>query len=577
MPRQTLEYYHQLFAQRGIDPSQYSGANGQFLPLLPNLLGRPLAHDEMDYNLELLDEVVRNYRVMNSNGGTTTLGAGDVNKYLKFANVNGEYVWIMDPGSGGSGSIDFIVDSNNTTTVASASTVDLVSGANITITLSETPAGTAQYTIESTGGGGSGDKGDKGDPGAAGDKGETGTTGDKGDKGAAGDKGDKGEASTVPGPQGDKGDVGAKGDAGTSGTSGAKGEPGALGGAVAYSEIHDAFVTPSTLNLTTSFTGWNTGGFGETNNVTHTSGSGPDPDQFEIIETGVYQFVGSFAIQSSVNNSEITAAIFINGVEDTDTTTTRSFGSNNTSGSFTITDLLDLTAGDVVDIRFKSDQALTMTIINISANIVKNSGIGDKGEPGSGSNIETLDEGVSLTTGTTSYNFVGSGVTATKDPVTDAITVTIPDSTITHQSSVLSVESGFSIAPTTTWSSGFDIKIDDSVLFNNIPANGTPGAYSGFVANAGGWYLFEFSISSSGANAPDVYAQVDVNGALYRYHQLFDPNGTSHTMSTAYHEYLELVGGDIITFKIVNDDNTNQAPIEMVSFQLSQLKYPFGA
>ena len=989
MPRQTLEYYHQLFAQRGIDPSQYSGANGQFLPLLPNLLGRPLAHDEMDYNLELLDEVVRNYRVMNSNGGTTTLGAGDVNKYLKFANVNGEYVWIMDPGSGGSGSIDCIVDSNNTTTVASASTVDLVSGANITITLSETPAGTAQYTIESTGGGGSGDKGDKGDPGAAGDKGETGTTGDKGDKGAAGDKGDKGEASTVPGPQGDKGetgsgdkgdkgdkgeastvpgpqgdkgetgsgdkgdkgdpgaagdkgetgaagdkgetgsgdkgdkgetgaagdkgetgaagdkgetgaagdkgdqgdagvlgekgdkgdkgaqgdvgvqgekgdkgdkgekgvrgdtgsqggcylrtwkdvtgtppppatgdtefttsttligtgnieltlhsgdqlvsyidhigvgctisieasngnrtfydvtaininspttgwytfelgaptgvnqtlqtdddyticviglggekgetgdkgnvgekgtqgdkgehgnsansmdfefnnaagtnpttgeftvdfavggsggfvdvteiridktssigsdstdwlsaieskaririedlndddfglydvgsnvddgtfhsflvspvahlglldgngntykisytDVGVKGEPGSTGLTGGdgptgargdkgdagdKGEPGALGGAVAYSEIHDAFVTPSTLNLTTSFTGWNTGGFGETNNVTNVSGSGPNPDQFEIIETGVYQFVGSFAIQSSVNNSEITAAIFINGVEDTDTTTTRSFGSNNTSGSFTITDLLDLTAGDVVDIRFKSDQALTMTIINISANIVKNSGIGDKGEPGSGSNIETLDEGVLLTTTTDSFNFKGSGVTATKDPVTDAITVTIPDSTITHQSSVLSVESGFSVAPTSTWSSGFTIKIDDDVLFNNIPANGSPGAYSGFVANTGGWHLFEFSISSSGANAPNVYAQVDVNGTPYRYHQLFDPNGTSHTMSTAYHEYLELGGGDIITFKIVNDDQNNQAPIEMVSFQLSRLKYSFGS
>ena len=513
MPRQTLEYYHQLFAQRGIDPSQYSGANGQFLPLLPNLLGRPLSHDEMDYNLELLDEVVRNYRVMNSNGDTTALGAGDVNKYLKFANVNGEYVWTMDTGTGGG-----------------------------------------------TGGGEKGAKGDQGDASTV-----PGPQGEKGDQGA---KGDQGDASTVAGPQGEQGEKGDQGD---------KGEPGALGGAVAYSEIHDAFVTPSTLNLTTSFTGWNTGGFGETNNVTNVSGSGPTGDSFEIIESGVYQFVGSFAIQSSVNNSEITAAIFINGVEDTDTTTTRSFGSNNTSGSFTITDLLDLTVGDVVDIRFKSDQALTMTIINISTNIVKNSGIGDKGEPGSGSNIETLDEGVSLTTGTTSYNFVGSGVTATKDPVTDAITVTIPDSTITYQPSVVTVESGFSVSPTSTWSSGFTIKIDDSVLFNNIPVNGSPGAYSGFVANTGGWHLFEFSISSSGANAPDVYAQVDVNGTPYRYHQLFDPNGTSHTMSTSYHEYLELEGGDIITFKIVNNDQNNQAPIEMVSFQLSRLKYSFGS
>ena len=111
MPRQTLEYYHQLFAQRGIDPSQYSGANGQFLPLLPNLLGRQLSHDEMDYNLELLDEVVRNYRVMNSNGDTTALGASDVNKYLKFANVNGEYVWTMDTGTGGGAGGDVFLDS----------------------------------------------------------------------------------------------------------------------------------------------------------------------------------------------------------------------------------------------------------------------------------------------------------------------------------------------------------------------------------------------------------------------------------------------------------------------------------
>jgi hypothetical protein len=1017
MPRQTLEYYHQLFAQRGIDPSQYSGANGQFLPLLPNLLGRPLSHDEMDYNLELLDEVVRNYRVMNSNGDTTALGASDVNKYLKFANVNGEYVWTMDAGSGSGGSGDkgekgeagsagekgeagsagdkgevgekgstgsgekgeagsagdkgeagsagdkgevgekgstgsgekgeagaagdkgeagSAGDKGDTGTQGTKGEKG-ADGADANGTKGEKgEAGSAGEKGEagsagdkgatgekgSTGSGDKGDAGEKGEAGSAGDKGATGDKGSQGDKGEAGDKGDvgeKGEAGSAgdKGATGEKGDAGDKGDTGTAGdkgdtgatgdkgsqgdkgdagdkgsqgdkgesgekgatgekgdagekgvrgdqgsqggcysrtykgttgtppppatnntefttntatigtgtieltlhaadpltlylghlgvgctisieasngnrtfydvitintndpvvgyytfelggptgvqqtlqqdddyticviglggekgetgTQGAKGdegdkgdkgdhgnsansmdftiqsvtgggtpgtgeftvayiigggttfndineiqientssigsdatewldaieskaririedlnndnfglyeigsnvdntthhtfsvspiahlgslgtngdaykisytdvgqkgepgstgltggdgptgargdkgdvgdkgEPGALGGAVAYSELHDAFVTPSTLNLNTSFTGWNTGGFGETNNVTNVSGSGPAGDSFEIIESGVYQFVGSFAIQSSVNNSEITAAIFINGVEDTDTTTTRSFGSNNTSGSFTITDLLDLTAGDVVDIRFKSNQSLTMTIINISANIVKNSGIGDKGEPGSGGNIETLDEGVLLTTTTDSYNFVGSGVTATKDPVTDDITVTIPDSTITYQPSVLTIESGFNIATLSTWSNSFDLKIDDSVLSNNITVSGSPGAYSGFVANTGGWHLFEFSISSSSQSAPNVYVQIKVNGTLYRQHQLVDPNGTSHTMSTSYYEYLELGGGDVITFEIINDDVANAASIEKVSFQLSRLKYTFGS
>ena len=236
---------------------------------------------------------------------------------------------------------------------------------------------------------------------------------------------------------------------------------------------------------------------------------------------------------------------------------------------------MDLTAEDVVDVRFKSDQTLTMTIINISVNIVKNSGIGDKGEPGS--TITTLDEGVLLTTTTDSYNFVGSGVTASKNPTTDDVTVNIPDSTITYQSSVVTVESDFSIAPTSTWSSGFDIKIDDSVLFNNIPVNGSPGGYSGFVANTDGWYLFEFSISCASASGQDAYAQVDLNGSPYRYHQLFDPNGAAHTMSTSYHEYVELANGDVITFKIVNADLTLQVPINMVSFQLSRLKYSFGS
>lgn len=44
---------------------------------------------------------------------------------------------------------------------------------------------------------------------------------------------------------------------------------------------------------------------------------------------------------------------------------------------------------------------------------------------GGGGSIEVEDEGVSLTTAVTKFNFVGTGVTAT-EPVADEITVTVP-------------------------------------------------------------------------------------------------------------------------------------------------------
>lgn len=49
---------------------------------------------------------------------------------------------------------------------------------------------------------------------------------------------------------------------------------------------------------------------------------------------------------------------------------------------------------------------------------------------GGGSDLEVQDEGVSLSTAVTKFNFVGSGVTAT-EPVGDEITVTVPGTGIT--------------------------------------------------------------------------------------------------------------------------------------------------
>ena len=62
---------------------QYKSENGQYLPQYPNEGDRlrPLTHDEMDYNLDLVGQVIKGYRVM----GTGTDGDLDlINDLDKF-------------------------------------------------------------------------------------------------------------------------------------------------------------------------------------------------------------------------------------------------------------------------------------------------------------------------------------------------------------------------------------------------------------------------------------------------------------------------------------------------------------
>ena len=68
MARLTLEQYDIIFQQNGLSLDTYRGINGEWKPILPSIVGRPLNHTEMDYNLELLDEVVKNYRVLKADG-----------------------------------------------------------------------------------------------------------------------------------------------------------------------------------------------------------------------------------------------------------------------------------------------------------------------------------------------------------------------------------------------------------------------------------------------------------------------------------------------------------------------------
>lgn len=94
-------------------------------------------------------------------------------------------------------------------------------------------------------------------------------------------------------------------------------------------------------------------------------------------------------------------------------------------------------AGDVIQIGSVSiesqDEGGTLTSATTTFNFVgagvtatEASGIVTITVPGGGgSAIEVEDEGVSLTTGVTKFNFIGEGVTAT-EPIADEITVTVP-------------------------------------------------------------------------------------------------------------------------------------------------------
>jgi len=137
---------------------------------------------------------------------------------------------------------------------------------------------------------------------------------------------------------------------------------------VAYGEVVDAGGT--SISLSTSYTGFNTGDVGEISNMTFTAGTGSDPDVLSPDEDGTYQVVAAFSVSSQEANRSITAAVSVNGTIDTDTEVVRSFQSTGSSGSFSITKLLDLTAGDEVGIEIKTNTTPNaIDVDNISFNL----------------------------------------------------------------------------------------------------------------------------------------------------------------------------------------------------------------
>ena len=81
------------------DHGLHRGQNGFYRPILPEDLNRPLTHDEMDYNIQLIGGIIGGYRVI----GTGTDGeldvTNDANKSLKLYKVTSNDTEIIDSGS----------------------------------------------------------------------------------------------------------------------------------------------------------------------------------------------------------------------------------------------------------------------------------------------------------------------------------------------------------------------------------------------------------------------------------------------------------------------------------------------
>ena len=81
--------------------------NGYFEPNYPHDIGRALTHPEMDYNLDLIGEIIKGYRVMGTGPEGEMDLINDVDKVLKLYQVTaadqdlidqncqvGDYVWV---------------------------------------------------------------------------------------------------------------------------------------------------------------------------------------------------------------------------------------------------------------------------------------------------------------------------------------------------------------------------------------------------------------------------------------------------------------------------------------------------
>ena len=152
-------------AQDNLQDSEMRGPLGEYNPLYPGDLGRPLYHPEMDYNLDLIGQVIQGFRVMGTNADGSIHITDDTEKVLK--------LYIVTAG-------DFVL---------------IAAGAEV---------GDRVWIPTDTIGTGGGPQGAQGSQGFQGDQGFQGYQGSLGNQGSKGDQGFQGD-------QGSLGAVGATG------------------------------------------------------------------------------------------------------------------------------------------------------------------------------------------------------------------------------------------------------------------------------------------------------------------------------------------------------------------------------
>jgi hypothetical protein len=176
--------------QDNLQESGMRGPQGEYNPLYPGDLGRALFHPEMDYNLDLIGQIIHGYRVMGTSNDGTINVTNDVNKVLKLHLVTsgdtglilagaeiGDYVWIPS-----------IVTQNV------------------------------------------GPQGNQGNQGTQGPQGRQGSQGNQGRQGSQGNQGTQGPSAVgTPGAPGDTGPQGNQGPQGFQGPQGHQGSQGSVG------------------------------------------------------------------------------------------------------------------------------------------------------------------------------------------------------------------------------------------------------------------------------------------------------------------------------------------------------------
>lgn len=94
-----------------------------------------------------------------------------------------------------------------------------------------------------------------------------------------------------------------------------------------------------------------------------------DTDNFTIQKDGFYKLNASFSSIIGTNNVTLYTSVFVNGVQATNIIGSRFVINANFMTPLSITGLLNLKAGDVVDVRVKHDNASAVVITTSNCNM----------------------------------------------------------------------------------------------------------------------------------------------------------------------------------------------------------------